>query len=140
MSVNKAIIIGNLGKAPEVTVTASGATVCTLSVATNEKWKDKNGDQQERTEWHRIVLWNKLAEIAEKYLHKGSQVYCEGKIQTRKWQDNAGNERYTTEIVAGHMTMLGGKGGQAGDHTPPPSAYDNAPYDAASGTNEDVPF
>jgi single-strand DNA-binding protein len=110
--VNKAIIVGTLGQDPEVRYTASGSAVANISVATNENWKDRNtGEMQERTEWHRIVLFGKLAEIAQQYLKKGSQAYFEGRIQTRKWQDQSGNDRYSTEIVANEMQMLGGRGG-----------------------------
>ena len=110
--VNKAIIVGTLGQDPEVRYTANGGAVVTISVATNESWKDKSsGEMQERTEWHRIVMFGKLAEIAAQYLKKGSQAYLEGRIQTRKWQDNEGKDRYTTEIVANEMQMLGGKPG-----------------------------
>lgn len=107
--VNKAILVGNLGQDPEVKYTASGSAVCNLSVATAEQWKDKNGQRQERTEWHRVVMFGKLAEIAGEYLRKGSQVYLEGKIQTRKWQAQDGQDRYSTEILANEMQMLGGK-------------------------------
>jgi single-strand DNA-binding protein len=114
--VNKAIIVGTLGQDPEVRYTASGSAVANISVATNENWRDKaTGEAQERTEWHRIVLFGKLAEIAQQYLKKGSQAYFEGRIQTRKWQDQSGNDRYTTEIVANEMQMLGGRGGGGGD-------------------------
>ena len=110
--VNKAIIVGTLGQDPEVRYTANGSPVANLSVATNENWKDRNtGEMQERTEWHRIVMFGKLAEIAQQYLKKGSQAYFEGRIQTRKWQDQSGNDRYSTEIVANEMQMLGGRGG-----------------------------
>lgn len=99
-SVNKAIIVGNLGRDPETKTMNNGDKVCNLSIATSERWKDKNtGEQQERTEWHRVVLFRRLAEIAEQYLRKGSKVYLEGKIKTRKWTDNNNNDRYTTEIV-----------------------------------------
>jgi single-strand DNA-binding protein len=108
--VNKAIIVGTLGQDPDVKHTASGSSVVNISVATNESWKDKTtGQQVEKTEWHRIVIFGKLAEIAAQYLKKGSQAYFEGKIQTRKWQDQTGNDKYTTEIVANEMQMLGGK-------------------------------
>ena len=108
--VNKAIIVGTLGQDPDVKATAGGSTVTNVSVATNESWKDKQtGEQQERTEWHRIVMFGKLAEIAAQYLKKGSQAYFEGKIQTRNWQDQSGTDRYTTEIVANEMQMLGGR-------------------------------
>ena len=108
--VNKAIIVGTLGQDPEVRYTANGSAVANLSVATNENWKDRQtGEQQERTEWHRIVMFGKLAEIAQQYLKKGSQAYFEGRIQTSKWQDESGNDRYTTEIIANEMQMLGRK-------------------------------
>ena len=109
--INKAIIVGTLGQDPEIRYTSNGAAIANLSVATNEEWKDKNtGEKQERTEWHRVSIFGKLAEICGKYLHKGSQVYLEGRIQTRKWQDKNGADRYTTEIVAHEMQMLGSKG------------------------------
>ena len=110
--VNKAIIVGTLGQDPEVRYTANGGAVANISVATNESWRDKaTGEAQERTEWHRIVMFGKLAEIAQQYLKKGSQAYFEGRIQTRKWQDQSGNDRYSTEIVANEMQMLGGRSG-----------------------------
>ena len=108
--INKAIILGTLGQDPEIRYTANGAAIANLSVATNEKWKDKNtGQTQERTEWHKVVIFGKLAEICEQYLKKGASVYLEGKIQTKKWQDKSGNDRYSTEIVAHEMQMLGGR-------------------------------
>lgn len=111
--INKAIIVGNLGRDPEVRYSANGAAITNITVATSDVWKDKNtGENQERTEWHRIVFFGRLAEIAGEYLKKGSQVYIEGRIQTRKWQDQSGQDRYTTEIVANEMQMLGGRGGQ----------------------------
>lgn len=114
--INKAIIVGTLGKDPEVRYTSSGTAVATISVATNESWKDKQtGELQERTEWHRIVVWGKLAEICEQYLRKGSQAYFEGKIQTRKWQGQDGQDRYTTEINASEMQMMG-SGPNTGTH------------------------
>ena len=115
-SVNKVILVGNLGKTPEVRYTASGKAVATFSVATKEQWTSKEGGgKEERTEWHRIVAWGRLGEICGEYLRKGSQVYIEGRIQTREWQDKEGNKRNTTEIVAQTMQMLGpsGKGGAA---------------------------
>jgi len=113
--VNKAILIGNLGADPETRYTPSGTAVANIRIATTEQWKDRqSGEQQERTEWHRIVAFNRLAEIIGEYLKKGSQVYIEGKLQTRKWQDQSGNDRYTTEIVANDMQMLGGRGGGSG--------------------------
>jgi single-strand DNA-binding protein len=106
--VNKVMLIGNLGADPEVRYTAGGAAVANVTLATAESWKDKeSGEQQERTEWHRIVFFSRLAEIVGEYLKKGSQVYVEGRLQTRKWQDRDGNDRYTTEIVANEMQMLG---------------------------------
>ncbi len=110
-SVNKAIIIGNLGKDPEMRYMPSGDAICNFSIATTDSWKDKSGEKQEKTEWHRISMFGKLAEIAGEYLKKGSQVYVEGRLQTRKWQDKDGHERYTTEIVADRMQMLGSKSG-----------------------------
>ena len=116
--VNKVTIVGNLGQDPETKYMPSGGAVTNISVATSESWKDKQtGQPQERTEWHRIVFFNRLAEIAGEYLKKGSQVYIEGKLQTRKWQDQNGQDRYTTEIVANEMQMLGNRqsGGMGGD-------------------------
>lgn len=109
-SLNKAMIIGNLGKDPEIRSTTSGQSVATFSLATGEKFKNKSGEWEERTEWHNIVLWGKLAEIAGEYLAKGKTVYIEGRIQTRKWQDKDGKDRYTTEIVGDTMQMLSPKG------------------------------
>ncbi|MGM0593234.1 MAG: single-stranded DNA-binding protein, partial [Pseudomonadota bacterium] len=107
--INKVILVGNLGQDPEVRYTANGAAVANISVATSEQWTDKQtGQKQERTEWHRVVMFGRLGEIAGEYLRKGSQVYLEGKIQTRKWQDQNGQDRYTTEVVANEMQMLGG--------------------------------
>ena len=131
-SINKAIIIGTLGRDPEIRYMESGDAICNISVATSESWKDKSGEKQERTEWHRVSMFGKLAEIAGQYLKKGSSVYSEGRLQTRKWQDKTtGADRYTTEIIADEMKMLGGRGG-AGmgggseyDQTPP--AYNEAP-------------
>lgn len=109
-SVNKVIILGNLGADPEVRYTPSGAAVCTLSVATSRNWKDKqSGERQEETEWHRVVMYDKLAEVAGEYLRKGRPVYVEGRLKTRKWQDKEGIDRYTTEIVCEQMQLLGGR-------------------------------
>ncbi len=110
-SVNKVILIGNLGADPEVRYMPSGDAITNIRLATTDVWKDKNGDKQERTEWHRVAFFGKLAEIAGEYLKKGSQVYIEGRLQTRKWQDKDGQDRYTTEIVADRMQMLGSRGG-----------------------------
>jgi single-strand DNA-binding protein len=125
--VNKVILVGNLGKDPETRYMPSGSAVTNLTLATSESWKDKQtGENQERTEWHKVAMFGKLAEIAAEYLRKGSQVYIEGKLRTRKWQDKEGKDRWTTEIVADEMNMLGGKGGGA-------SAGERAPAGAAGG-------
>jgi single-strand DNA-binding protein len=113
--VNKVILIGNLGADPETRAMPSGTTVANLRIATSESWRDKqSGEQQERTEWHRVALFGRLAEIAGEYLRKGSQVYIEGSLRTRKWQDKQGNERYSTEIVGNELQMLGGRAGGGG--------------------------
>lgn len=122
--VNKVILIGNLGNDPDVRYTASGAAVANISLATAESWRDKeSGEQQERTEWHRVVFFGRLAEIVAEYLKKGSQIYVEGRLQTRKWQDKEGKDRYSTEIVANEMQMLGSRSGggsnQSYDQSPP---------------------
>ena len=125
--VNKAILIGNLGNDPDIRYTASGAAVANISLATAETWRDKEtGEQQERTEWHRVVFFGRLAEIVGEYLKKGSQIYVEGRLQTRKWQDKDGIDRYTTEIVANEMQMLGGRGGGGGQNKPG-NNYDQSP-------------
>ena len=124
--INKVILVGNLGADPDTRYMPSGKAVTNIRVATSESWKDKQtGDMQERTEWHSIVMYDKLGEIAAEYLRKGSQVYIEGKLRTRKWQDKEGKDRWTTEIVADEMNMLGGKGGGA-------SAGASAPGSAAA--------
>jgi single-strand DNA-binding protein len=130
--INKAIIVGNLGQDPEVRYMPSGDAVTNVSIATSESWKDKSsGQEQERTEWHRVVFFGKLAEIAGEYLRKGSQVYVEGKLRTRKWQDQEGNDKYTTEIVVdgfdGKMQMLGSKGGDGGQQSAPQQSRQQAP-------------
>lgn len=113
--INKVILVGNLGQDPETRYMPSGAAVTNFTVATNESWKDKQtGEQKERTEWHRVAMFNRLAEVAAEYLRKGSQVYIEGKLRTRKWQGQDGQDRYTTEIIADEMQMLGGRGGASG--------------------------
>jgi single-strand DNA-binding protein len=114
-SVNKVIIVGNLGADPELRYTPSGKAVATFNVATREQWTGKDGEKEERTEWHRVVAWARLGEVCGEYLHKGSQVYVEGRLQTRSWEDRDGKKRYTTEIVAQTMQMLGApsKGGTA---------------------------
>ena len=114
--VNKVILVGNLGNDPEVRYMPNGNAVANLSIATSESWKDQQGQQQEKTEWHRVTMYRRLAEIAGEYLKKGSQIYIEGKLQTRKWQDQQGNDKYTTEVIADQLQMLGGRseGGQGG--------------------------
>ena len=142
--INKVIIVGNLGGDPETRYMPSGSAVTNLTVATNESWKDKQtGEQKDRTEWHKVALFNRLAEIAAEYLRKGSQVYIEGKLRTRKWQDKNGQDRWTTEIIADEMQMLGGRGG--GGSAPMASSSDSAPQSAppAPGPDDfddDIPF
>ena len=122
-SVNKVILIGNLGRDPETRYMPDGAAITNISVATTDTWKDKQGEKQEKTEWHRVAFFGKLAEIAGEYLKKGSQVYVEGRLQTRKWQDKDGNDKYTTEIVADRMQMLGSRQG-AGERSAPAEAHE----------------
>ena len=150
--INKVILVGNLGRDPEVRYTPSGAAVANIAVATSESWKDKQtGEQQERTEWHRVVMFNRLGEIAGEYLKKGSKVYIEGKLQTRKWQDNSGQDRYTTEIVANEMQMLDSRGGGGSNEfdqsAPPPRAAASsqsgtpaAQKGAFDDFDDDIPF
>lgn len=149
--INKAIIVGNLGRDPEVRYTANGSAVANVTVATSESWKDKqSGERQERTEWHRVVFFGRLAEIAEEYLKKGSQVYIEGSIRTQKWQDKeSGQDRYTTEIVARDMQMLGSRGGEASggsgdDYSGAASSATASSGGGASGRDpdldDDIPF
>ena len=130
-SINKVILIGRLGKDPEMRYTPGGKAVTNFTMATSESWKDDSGEKQEHTEWHRIVIWGKMAELADKHLSKGSQVYIEGKISTKEWTDKEGVKRYTTEIVASHMTFLGEKG-EGKSHEAPaddnPGGYDDIPF------------
>ena len=119
-SVNKVILIGNLGADPETRYLPSGDAVTNIRIATTDTWKDKQGEKQERTEWHRVAFFGRLAEIAGEYLKKGSQVYVEGRLQTRKWQDKDGNDKYTTEIVADRMQMLGSRQGMGAAASEPP--------------------
>jgi single-strand DNA-binding protein len=126
-SVNKVILIGNLGRDPEVRYMPDGQAIANVSVATTDTWKDKAGEKQERTEWHRVAFFGKLAEIVGEYLKKGNPIYVEGRLQTRKWQDKEGQERYTTEIVADRMQMLGGRGGGAGMSGGAPMSGGEAP-------------
>ena len=135
MSVNKVILVGNLGKDPELRYTAGGTAVATFSLATSERFKDRNGEMQEKTEWHNIVAWRNLAEICGKYLHKGKQVYIEGKIQTRSYDDRDGNKRYITEIVADQMQMLGRQGEEGGGY----SRGGEGRRSGGGGTNNNLP-
>lgn len=136
--VNKVIIVGRLGKDPELKYTPSGAAVANFTVATSEEWKDKDtGEKQERTEWHRIVAWRRLGEICGEYLHKGKEVYIEGKLQTRSWEDRDGNKRYITEIVAQNMQMLGSAGKQGRAETPEERFPGEEPV---SVPDDDIPF
>lgn len=145
--INKVILVGNLGADPDTRYMPSGKAVTNIRIATSESWKDRQtGDQQERTEWHSVVLYDKLGEIAAEYLRKGSQVYIEGSLRTRKWQDKEGKDRYTTEIIAREMQMLGGRGGAAGggesrparsapeERSAPPASADVGEFD------DDIPF
>ena len=142
--INKVILVGNLGQDPEVKYTAGGAAVTTLSLATSESWKDKDtGQDQEKTEWHRVVLWRRLAEIAGEYLKKGSKVYIEGQLQTRKWEQD-GQTRYTTEVVGRDMQFLDSRGNTSSDNS---STYEDANQDMGSQnlpdsgiTDDDIPF
>lgn len=150
--VNKVILVGNLGRDPEVRYSPNGQAVANITLATSESWKDKNtGDKQERTEWHRVVFFGRLAEIAGEYLKKGMQVYVEGRLQTRKWQDKEGQDRYTTEIVASEMQMLGSRGGAGGGDFNQDASYDQSaaprpsgaktPASATAGDmDDDIPF
>lgn len=143
--INKVILIGNLGSDPEVRYTAGGSAVANVSIATSESWKDKQtGEQQERTEWHRVVFFARLAEIVGEYLKKGSKIYVEGRLQTRKWQDKSGQDRYSTEVVANEMQMLDSRGGGNFDQSAPPSSRGQGqgpPAGApAEDFDDDIPF
>jgi single-strand DNA-binding protein len=144
--INKVIIVGNLGGDPETRYMPSGSAVTNLTVATNESWKDKQtGEQKDRTEWHKVALFNRLAVVTAVYLRKGSQVYIEGKLRTRKWQDKNGQDRWTTEIVADEMQMLGGRGGSGGSSAPMGSSSDSSsssapPQPGPDDFDDDIPF
>ncbi|MBW1788038.1 MAG: single-stranded DNA-binding protein [Deltaproteobacteria bacterium] len=139
--VNKVILLGNLGAEPEVRYTASGAAMATFRIATTEQWTTKDGEKAERTEWHRIVAWRRLGEICGEYLHKGSQVYIEGKLQTRSWEDREGVKRYTTEVVAQTMQMLGGRqGGRDRDSKAGSGQEDYPVEEPMSVPDDDIPF
>lgn len=141
--INKAILLGNLGQDPELRYTAGGQAVCNMRIATSEKWTGRDGQLQERTEWHTIVVWGKTAESCDKYLRKGSQIYCEGRLQTRSWEDRDGNQRKTTEVVANKVLFLaragggGGGGGGYNDEPPPPSDKDMPAPDLG---DDEIPF
>ena len=140
-SLNKVMLIGNLGKDPEVRFTASGQAVASFSLATSEKFKGKTGEWEERTEWHNITLWGKLAEIAGEYLSKGKTIYVEGRLQTRKWQDKSGNDRYTTDIVGDKMQMLSPKGERSGGgDSSSASKSGGASYEEPPFQDDDIPF
>lgn len=137
--INKVILVGNLGRDPETRALANGSSVTNLALATSDSWKDKNtGENIERTEWHRVVFFNRLAEIAGQYLKKGSKIYVEGRLQTRKWQDNNGQDRYSTEIIGNDMQMLDSRGTNAGHedqfYSQMPEAHEAQP------SYEDIPF
>ena len=140
--INKAILVGNLGRDPEVRYTTSGMAVANFTIATSERWKDKtSGEMQERTEWHRIVAWGRLGEICGEYLSKGRQVYIEGRIQTRDWEDKDGNKRYTTEVVAAEMKMLGSKDSDGGYKTPKsPEVPEYSGPPLPEEQDDDIPF
>lgn len=146
-SINKVILVGRLGRDPELKYTASGTPFCRFSMATDESWSDKGtGEKTERTEWHNIVVWNKLAEICNNYLNKGSMVYIEGSLQTREWDDKEGNKRKTTEIRANDMVMLGGRGGGGGEGGGGGFGRSSGPGPSSGGdggsaiTDDDIPF
>jgi len=149
--VNKVILVGNLGQDPQTRAMPSGKTVVNLRIATSDQWRDKQtGENKENTEWHSVVMFDRLAEIAAEYLRKGSQVYVEGKLRTRKWQDRDGQDRYTTEIIANEMQMLGGRGGGGGggggsyDREPEPRSQGGQPAGNKPGGgdefDDDIPF
>ncbi len=137
--VNKVILVGNLGKDPEVRYLEGGIAVAKFPLATSESYKGKDGQKVEQTEWHNVVLWRGLAEVAEKYLHKGSTVYVEGKIRTRSWDDKEGNKRYATEIVGDNMTMLSKKGDDHTNHQPAP-VQEEPSFPTSSAPTDDLPF
>ena len=146
-SVNKVILIGNLGRDPEIRYLPSGDAIANLRVATTDTWKDKNGDKQEATEWHTVVFFGKQAEVCGQYLKKGSQIYVEGSLRTRKWQDKEGNDRYSTEVRGDRMQMLGsrGGGGATADYEAPPAAAGGGSQAKPAGggfddLDDDIPF
>jgi len=146
--INRVTLVGRLGRDPEMRQTGTGNPVVNFSVATNESWKDKNGEQQERTEWHKVIAWGRLAEICNEYLTKGKQVYIEGRLQTNEWEDKDGNKRYTTEVVANEMKMLGTRSEegytspseQASSHTSPSEQASKGGEMDSGLTEDDIPF
>jgi len=149
--INKVLLIGNLGADPDMRYTPSGAGVCEMRIATNESWTDKSGQKQERTEWHRVVVWGKRAELCAKFLQKGRQCFVEGRLRTRSWEDREGNKRYTTEIVATDVQFLGGRGagggpdggGGGGDFPSSPEpdgAFEGGGGGSGPGPGDDIPF
>ena len=136
-SLNKALLIGNLGKDPEIRYTQNGQSVATFTLATSDNWTDQNGNRQERTEWHTVVAWGKLADLSQRFLAKGRQVYIEGRIQSREWTDQSGGKRRTTEVIASSIVFLGNRASQGGNYDAPPpygtpsqpSAASSSPYD-----------
>ena len=140
---NKVILIGNLGRDPELRYTANGQPVANFTLATTESWTNKSGEREQRTEWHRIVAWGRLAEICGEHLNKGKQVYVEGRLQTREWEDREGNKRKTTEVTANQVLMLGRRGDGPGDPSSPPDAPEGSPPDAgtdSTDSTDDIPF
>lgn len=148
MSVNKVILLGRLGQDPELKYTPGGSAVCNFSMATTESWTDKQGQKQEKTEWHRVVVWGKLAELCNQYLAKGRQAFLEGRLQTRSWDDKDGNKRYTTEILASTVQFIGGPSANANQNAGADASYAQAPapqaeYQIASDASfaaDDIPF
>lgn len=137
-SLNKVMLIGRLGQDPEVRYTQSNTAVATLNLATNERYRDSNGEYQDRTEWHRVVAWGRTAEVCQQYLSKGSLIYVEGPLQTREWEDNQGQKRYTTEVKALQMTMLDSRGGNGGGMVSAPTAPANHAPSASSTPDSGV--
>jgi single-strand DNA-binding protein len=143
MSLNKVLLIGHLGNDPEIRSTQSGQSVCNFSLATNRRWRDKNGENKEETEWHRVVVWGRQGENCKEYLKKGRQIFLEGRVQTRQWEDRDGNKRYTTEIIADTVNFLGGGGrGASGgeDFAPSPEAPADFGGGSAKSGDDDIPF
>ena len=140
-SVNKVILVGNLGRDAELRYTPGGTAVATLNIATTDVWNDKAGQRQEKTEWHRVVLWGKSAETLAEYLVKGRQIYVEGRLQTRQWDDRDGKKRYTTEVRSDRVVLLGGRGGAAGSRSDGPEQQGAAPTEGGGElTEDDIPF